>query len=60
MSALQEKEVMVKFKVASYDINDIDFIGLHNSIMLHATEHLSMFAVVGGFTLLVTDKKVKS
>ena len=60
MSTLQEKEVVLKFKVAGYDLDDIDFTHLHNSMMIHATDLVSLVAVVGNFTSEVNDKKVKS
>ena len=57
---LEEKEIVIKFNVAGYDLDFIDFTEIHNAMMLKATEDLSMFAVVGNFKSEVLTKKVKS
>lgn len=59
MNIIQEKEIVLKFNVAGYDLDDIDYTDLHNSMMLHATEKLTYIALVGNFTSSITDKKVK-
>lgn len=60
MSTLQEKEIVLKFTVAGYDLDDLDYASFHNHMMVEATKDLSMFAVVGNFKSSVTTKKVKS
>ena len=59
MSTLQEKEIVLKFKIAGYDLDYLDYNSLHNALMFKATEDLAMFAVVADFKSEVNDKKVK-
>jgi hypothetical protein len=60
MKQLKEKEIVFKFNIAGYDLEDIDSVDLHNSVMLYVTQELNMFAVVGNFQSQVNEKKVKS
>ena len=57
MTKLEEKTVTIKFTLAGYDLDDIDFTALHNDLMCDVSAHVAMFGVVGNFKSEVTTKR---